>query len=105
MKWGRVYRNGVFVGLISKDSGGYSFVYDRAYLADREMLAISPSFPLQKEPFRSEKLFAFFANMLAEGSTRALQCKMLGIDENDLFTRLLKTTSEAIGAITVEEAK
>jgi serine/threonine-protein kinase HipA len=42
--------------------------------------------------------------MLAEGSAKTIQCKAFRIDENDLFTRLLKTTqSNTIGSITIKE--
>ncbi|MBW6488067.1 HipA N-terminal domain-containing protein [Sulfurimonas sp.] len=50
-------------------------------------------------------LFPFFFNLLSEGNLKSMQCRELKIDEDDNFTRLLKTTQEnTIGAITVEEA-
>ena len=49
-------------------------------------------------------MFAFFFNMLAEGSMKDLQCKQLRIDNEDNFSRLLKTTNmNTIGSITLEE--
>ena len=49
-------------------------------------------------------MFAFFFNMLAEGSMKDLQCKQLKIDKDDNFSRLLKTTNmNTIGSITLEE--
>ena len=104
MQQGNVYRNTVLVGLISKDDDGrYRFVYDQEYLKSVQALAISVNLPLQTEPFLSYELFAFFYNMLAEGTTKALQCQSLRIDEHDHFTRLLKTTeSNTIGAVTVK---
>jgi HipA-like protein len=49
-------------------------------------------------------LFPFFFGLLAEGDDKKLQCRLLHIDENDPFTRLLKTcTTEPIGGVTVEE--
>jgi serine/threonine-protein kinase HipA len=42
--------------------------------------------------------------MLAEGSNKELQCKLLQINENDHFSRLLATAEfDTIGAITVKE--
>ena len=106
MQQGDVYRNGIFVGMISKDDEGrYRFLYDQAYLQSEHPFAISVNLPLQAEPFLSDELFAFFYNMLGEGTTKALQCRSLRIDEDDHFTRLLKTTEyNTIGSITIKEA-
>jgi len=48
-------------------------------------------------------LFSFFSGLLSEGINKDIQCRLLKIDENDDFTRLLKTAGEdTIGAITVK---
>ena len=104
MQKGEVYRNERLVGIISKENGEYHFVYDHEYLNDPLALAISVGLPLREEGYISSILFPFFANMLAEGSAKIIQCRALRIDENDLFTRLLKTTmSNTIGSITIKE--
>jgi len=104
MQKGHVYRNNQLVGEISKEGSAYSFVYFQKYLDDPNARAISINLPLQKEPFVSTILFPFFANMLAEGNTKMIQCQALRIDENDLFTRLLKTAeTNTIGSVTVKE--
>ena len=55
-----------------------------------------------EKEFYSDILFPFFYGLLAEGEEKVLQCRTLKIDENDHFTRLLKTADEnTIGAITV----
>jgi len=62
------------------------------------------SFPKQKAAFESAVLFPFFFGLLAEGENKALQCRILKIDEADHFTRLLKTcTTETIGGVTIRE--
>lgn len=105
MQSGKVFRNDIFVGIISRDDNGmYSFVYDENYLQKEGAKAISLNLPLQSEPFVSLYLFSFFANMLAEGEIKEMQCKSLRIDKEDDFSRLLKTTHEnTIGSITIEE--
>jgi serine/threonine-protein kinase HipA len=105
MQKGKVYRNNIFVGMISNDEqNGYLFQYDKEYLRSKNPKAISINLKLQKEPFVSKYLFAFFANMLAEGDIKGLQCKQLRIDKDDDFSRLLKTTTNnTIGSITIEE--
>jgi serine/threonine-protein kinase HipA len=48
-------------------------------------------------------LFAFFQGLLAEGINKDIQCRLLKIDENDDFLRLLQTAgNDTIGAVTVK---
>jgi serine/threonine-protein kinase HipA len=105
MQRGNVYRNGELVGTIWRDeNGNYGFRYASEYLKRDDALAISVNLPLREEPFRSEKLFPFFFNLLAEGAVKEIQCRGLKIDPDDEFTRLLKTAgSNTVGAVTVEE--
>jgi serine/threonine-protein kinase HipA len=104
MQKGEVYRNERLVGIVSKENGEYHFIYDQGYLNDPLAFPISVGLPLQDVGYTSPVIFPFFANMLAEGSAKTIQCKALRIDENDLFTRLLKTTaSNTIGSITIKE--
>ncbi|MEA1920636.1 MAG: HipA N-terminal domain-containing protein [Campylobacterota bacterium] len=109
MQKGRVFRNRVEVGEISKDierdkESIYLFSYVESYLKNPDSVPISVNFPLRKEAFSSSYLFAFFANMLAEGNAKTIQCQKMRIDESDIFTRLLLTVKhDPVGSITVEE--
>lgn len=47
------------------------------------------------------KLFPFFAGLLSEGRQKDIQCRLLKIDPDDEYSRLLKTASRTIGAVTV----
>ena len=101
---GYVYDDDTFAGQLSFDGLKYSFVYDNAFLNSKNNRAISLTLPKRKEPFLSTCLHPFFSNLLAEGNLKKLQCKKLKIDENDEFTRLLKTaTDDTIGTITIRE--
>jgi len=103
---GYVYDELTFVGEIYFDGNQYMFTYDSHFLNVSENFAISLTLPKRKEPFISKHLHSFFSNLLAEGNLKKLQCKQLKIDEDDEFTRLLKTASyDTIGAITVREKK
>jgi serine/threonine-protein kinase HipA len=96
----------VLAGVLSKDQAGYRFHYVPEYLRkDRAgQPAISLSFPKREAPFVSPVLFPFFFGLLAEGDDKALQCRALRIDEDDHFTRLLRTCeAETIGGVTVKE--
>src|SRR3990170_5046462 len=99
-----IYFNDKLVGILSRDNGKYYFQYAAEYIEDDKNPAISLTLPKQTEIFTSEYLFPFFYGFLAEGDNKKLQCRKLKIDENDNFTRLLKTASnDTIGGITVRE--
>ena len=57
----KIFRNTIFAGLLTKfDENSYSFVYDKKYLNKDNSKAISLTFPLQEEEFRTKSLFPFF---------------------------------------------
>lgn len=100
-----VYNNGVLAGILEKmASDQYTFTYVDSYFTNRDMPAISLSFPKSSRQYEAKELFPFFYGMLAEGINKDIQCRLLKIDEDDDFTRLIKTAGEdTIGAITVKE--
>ena len=101
-----VYCRGELAGVLSKDRAGYRFQYVPEYLEKNSIAhpAISLSFPRREAAFVSSVLFPFFFGLLAEGDDKALQCRVLRIDEDDHFTRLVKTCeAETIGGVTVKE--
>ena len=102
---GNVYYAGEPAGRIERrDDGRYLFAYRPEYLARSGARAVSLTLPLRSEPFESPVLFPFFSGLLAEGNLKELQCRLLRIDPDDDFTRLLKTTrQDVVGAVTVEE--
>ncbi len=90
--------------MLGQGPAGYRFQYLPEYLRSSQCPAISLSFPKQEAAFESAVLFPFFFGLLAEGDNKALQCRLLKIDEDDHFTRLLKTCeTETIGGVTVQE--
>jgi len=103
---GKVFFNGILAGKIEKIEDEYCFKYDEKYFSDERTKAISLTLPKKKKIYKSPNLFSFFYGLLAEGITKEIQCKKLKIDENDHFTRLLKTTKyDTIGGVTIEEVK
>lgn len=105
MRQAEVYCRGVRAGVLTEEpSGTYRFQYARGYLADPRCPAISLSLPKQDGAYESPVLFPFFFGLLAEGDDKALQCRLLKIDEDDHFTRLLRTCEfETIGGVSVRE--
>jgi len=103
---GIVYYRDVPAGLIEQDADGYIFTYSDSYLADANLPAISLTLPKRREPYHSDILFPFFFGLLAEGTTKEIQCQELKIDGNDHFARLLKTAGvDTIGSVTVKEVQ
>jgi serine/threonine-protein kinase HipA len=100
-----VYNNEVLAGYLEKIApDDYRFTYAESYLADTTMPSISLTLPRSTAEHRNTVLFSFFTGLLAEGINKDIQCRLLKIDEDDDFTRLLKTASDdTIGAITIKE--
>jgi HipA-like protein len=108
MRRTEVFCRGALAGILSKGEEGYRFQYLPEYLKESSARcpAISLTLPRQEVPFLSPVLFPFFFGLLAEGDDKALQCRVLKIDEDDHFTRLLRTCeAETIGGVTVKECK
>ena len=104
---GEVRVNGIPAGILEETANGFRFCYDSDYVRREDCSAISLSLPKRlNEPFESPILFPFFAGLLAEGTAMQLQCRLLKLDENDYFGRLLKTArDDVIGPVTVHEMK
>jgi HipA-like protein len=103
-KKGLVHFRNILAGTLVYRDNEFVFRYDPGYFSDKSLPPVSLSLPKNKTEYRSPVLFPFFYGLLAEGVDKALQCAALKIDENDHFTRLLKTAGDCtIGAITVRE--
>lgn len=101
---GGVYINGALAGILEKDvAGKYHFRYDDVYFHDPTKPPISLTLLKSQQAYASDHLFAFFQGLLSEGVNKDIQCRLLKIDENDDFSRLLLTAGEdTIGAVTVK---
>lgn len=104
MRKAEIYRNGIFAGiLLEENRSSYVFAYDDAYFFNQHLPAISLSLPKNKKEHRSNYLFPFFSNMIAEGANLAIQESYLKIDSDDVLSLLGATAgSDTIGAITVK---
>lgn len=105
MAKGGVYINGQLAGTLEKtDAGLYEFRYEDAYYANQGLPPVSLTLSKRQQFYQSPDLFPFFYGLLAEGVNKDIQCRLLRIDEEDDFTRLLKTAGDdTIGAVTVKE--
>ena len=104
MRSARVFYNGQLAGILSKSDRIYRFTYDKGYLNTKGSKPVSLTMPLREEPYESDVLFPTFTNRLSEGSNKAIQNKLLKIDEKDYFSLLLATAgNEIIGPVTFKE--
>jgi serine/threonine-protein kinase HipA len=104
MSAAQVLYNGRLAGVLSKSAGIYRFIYDKNYLATAGSRPVSLTLPLQEDPYESDVLFPAFVNMLSEGANKAMQSRLLKIDEKDYFGLLLATAgSDNIGPLTIKE--
>lgn len=95
--------NGKVVGNLEKtDEQGYTFSYVKGYNGP----PISRSFKKLGTTYQRAdgNLFPFFSGLLSEGAQKDIQCSLLKINPKDDFTRLIKTASHTIGAVTVEQS-
>ena len=100
-----IYRNGTLAGTLTEENRQYFvFRYDDNYFNDASKPAISLTLPKTQKDYKSEFLFPFFSNMIAEGENKKTQSRLLKIDENDQFGLLMSTaTADTIGNITVRK--
>ncbi len=97
----RVLFKGEPSGIIEETESGYRFSYDPGYLESGSPIALG--FPLQSDPFESDRLFPFFEGLLPEGWYKAIVCRTLKIDEEDSFGLLIRACGDCIGAVSLEE--
>ena len=104
MRKATVYLNQEVVGELTESSDGFIFQYDDNYIAGPNARALSLTMPISQHEFRSSYLFPFFYGLLSEGYNRAVQCRLLKIDENDDFGLLLAIAhTDTVGAVRVIE--
>jgi HipA-like protein len=105
MRKGEVRVNGIPAGTLEETADGFLFLYNLDYARNPELPSVSLTLPKRENtPYSAPALFPFFAGLLTEGTAMHIQCRMLKLDEADLFGRLLKTAQDdVIGNVTVHE--
>lgn len=104
MRTVQVFYNDRLAGQLSKSGGTYRFVYDKAYLTTVGSRPVSLTLPLRETSYESDVLFPAFVNLLSEGDNKAMQSRLLKIDENDYFGLLLATAGgDRPGPLTIKE--
>jgi len=99
-----VFYNNKKAGTLLKRENGFEFEYDNDYENSPDSKPISKTMPLEQKRFFSERLFAFFENLLPEGILLEMTIAKLKIDKNNKFELLLQVGEDTIGAISIKPA-
>lgn len=93
------------IGELHDVDGIWRFVYDPAWIARAEAIALSPHVPLSPEPLTDgathRPLQWFFDNLLPEEALRTRLAREARVDEADAFGLLEAYGSESAGALTL----
>ena len=103
MRKAEIYSNDMLAGMLTEtDDRHYHFVYDESYIRS-SLPSISMTLPKQEEPFHSDFLFPFFANLLPEGANKEYICRKYHIDEADGMGLLMAFSGkDFIGSVGVK---
>ena len=96
-----VYVCNQYAGLLEETVAGYSFAYDKNYLASETPLPVSLTLPLREEEFESQTLFAFFDGLIPEGWLLDIVSHNWKINQNDRFGLLLAACRDCIGNLSI----
>ncbi len=98
-----VYVNDAFAGMLAETDEGYSFSYDKDYLAGDPASPVSLTLPLRAEGYKSSTLFPFFDGLIPEGWLLNIISKNWKIDTADRFGLLLIACRDTIGNVSIRE--
>lgn len=99
-----VYVRDNFAGVLQETDEGYSFAYDESYFQSNGT-AVSLTLPLQKEPYISKTLFAFFDGLIPEGWLLNVVAHNWKINQSDRFGILLVACKDCIGCVSIRSDK
>ncbi len=101
MKQAKIFRNNVFVGMLTENDMGYEFRYDSDYLQSKDAEAVSLTLPLTDIPYRDKVLFPFFDGLIPEGWLLDIAEQSWKISARDRFSLLLACCKDCIGNVSV----
>lgn len=104
MRKAEIYLYNRFAGILIEDENGYSFEYDKEYLANKPE-RLSVNLPLQTEKFHDKTLFPFFDGLIPEGWLLEIATDNWKLNPNDRMGLLLACCRDCIGATSVREVK
>jgi serine/threonine-protein kinase HipA len=100
-----VYVRNTFTGELCETDEGYSFAYDKDYLALPDASAVSLTLPLQTEAYTSNTIFPFFDGLIPEGWLLDVVSRNWKIDRNDRFGLLLVACRDSVGNVSIWDVR
>ena len=101
MRQAKIYRKGIFAGVLTEDGGEYRFCYDADYIKRVDAKPVSLTLPLQEEAYVSPVLFPFFDGLIPEGWLLDVALGDTDISILDRMSLLLLCCNDCIGAISI----
>ncbi len=105
MRKANVYIYDQLAGSLVEDEEGYTFLYETAYLHNKNAEPISLTLPLSNQPFFNRVLFPFFDGLIPEGWLLAIAEKNWKLNTRDRMGLLLACCKDCIGAVSIIESK
>ncbi len=103
MRKAKIFVNNIEAGVFSEIEPlkSYNFTYHDNYSG----IPVSLTIPLREEPYYFNQFPPFFDGLLPEGFQLEALLKLKKIDKNNLFSQLVATGGDLVGAVTVEEVR
>lgn len=101
MKTALVYLYDRLAGRLTEDENGFTFCYDREFLASDDAEAVSLTLPLTDEPYHDTVLFPFFDGLIPEGWLLGIAERSWKINQRDRMSLLMVCCKDCIGAVSV----
>lgn len=101
-RYGNVFYNNIFCGIIEETDEGYIFTYDDNYLNTPGAKPISLTMPLSNKTYQEKILHPFFDGLIPEGWLLQLVVEKWKLNKNDRMGLLLTVCEDAIGAVSVK---
>ena len=103
MRKAKVFLQNELAGILEETENGFKFAYDNEFKSKN--IPISASLPVKDSPFESKTMFPFFEGLLPEGWYLDIISEKYKIDKKDLFSIMIATFADTVGAVTLEEIK
>ncbi len=103
MRKAKVYLYNELAGFLTESEEGYSFVYDKKYLAGSMAKPVSLTLPLQDKPYVSRTMIPFFDGLIPEGWLLEIAEKNWKLNARDRMGLLLACCRDCIGAVSIEK--
>ncbi len=94
--------NHIDAGILTEtDEGWYEFQYNESYVEFFPQQFITFNIPVNKQVYRSKRLFPFFDGLIPEGWLLNIASESWKINKNDRMGLLLACCQSCIGAVSV----